>query len=308
MKNKKLKNLCLSVLLLMQLLMLTLLSGCQLAIENAEENDTENDDRLIGVFVTTKALEDVLAEAQQTEEFSLDVERDAVYLNRVYADKTSTEDGLTSYAFTGMDGIGYFNTTQTGEDGDVYLIPYRDDCLVDAGTTHKVIDGERGMEMESVIHFLATDGNRTFLFNPVYQTEDDRVYVTPSIGWSGNDGYTNIMEQNRTLTVNGESESIYTKVTTRVEGVQPAEKYVLVHMDEKHQRISSVDYAPDSAPSEMTIPAETAYLILESYRRDLEGNVSVDRELVNQGEESFATFRVRDNGICIKEYTCLTWR
>lgn len=305
MKNKRLKNLFLCAGIVILSLMLILLSGCQLA---TEDGDRASADRLIGVFVTTEALEDVLAEAQQSEEFALAVERDAVYLNRIYADQTLSEDGMTAYAFTGLDGIAYFNTTQTDDDGDVYLIPYRDDCLIDAGTTHKVVDGERGMEMESVIYFLATDGDRTFLFNPVYQTEDDRIYVTPSIGWRGNDGYTNIMEQNRTLTVNGASESVYTKVTTRVEGVQPAEKYVLIHMDENHQMISSGEYAPDSVPSEMTIPAETAYLILESHKCDQNGNMSVERQLVNWGEESFATFLVRSNGICIKDYTYLTWR
>lgn len=285
-------------------LTLTLLSGCQLATEETAESD----DRLIGVFVTAKALEDVLADAQQSEEFALAVESDDVYLNRIYAEQTATEDGLTSYAFTGLDGIGYFNTTQTGEDGDVYLIPYRDDCLIDAGTTHKVVDGERGMEMESVVYFLAADGDRTFLFNPVYQTEDDRVYVTPSIGWRGNDGYTNIMEQNRMLTANGESESAYTKVTTRVEGVEPVEKYVLVHMDENHQLISSGEYTPDNVPSEMTIPAETAYLILETYGWNKDRELFAERQVINRDDESFATFQVRPDGICIKEYTYLFWR
>ena len=286
-------------------LLLSLLSGCQLA---TEEGDKAAEDRLVGVFVTTESLEDVLEEAQKSEEFTLDVERDAVYLNRIYAEQTAAEDGLASYTFTGLDGIGYFNTTQTGDDGDVYLIPYWDDCLIDAGTTHKVIDGERGMEMESVIYFLATDSDRTFLFNPVYQTEDDRVYVTPSIGWRGNDGYTNIMEQNRTLTVNGESESLYTKVTTRVEGVQPAEKYVLIYMDENHQMISSGEYAPGSMPSEMTVPAGTSYLILETYGRNEDGEFLAERQVVNKDDESFATFRMRPDGICIKSYTYLTWR
>lgn len=53
MKNKKRKSLCLSVLLLMQLLMLTLLSGCQLA----REDEGENGDRLVGVFVTTEYID-----------------------------------------------------------------------------------------------------------------------------------------------------------------------------------------------------------------------------------------------------------
>lgn len=305
MKNKKLKKLFLCAPMVMLSLMLSLLSGCQLA---TEEGDKATEDRLVGVFVTTESLEDVLEEAQKSEEFTLDVERDAVYLNRIYAEQRATEDGLASYTFTGLDGIGYFNTTQTGEDGDVYLIPYRDDCLIDAGTTHKVIDGERGMEMESVIYFLATDSDRTFLFNPVYQTEDDRVYVTPSIGWRGNDGYTNIMEQNRILTVNGESESLYTKVTTRVEGVQPAEKYVLIYMDEKHQMISSGEYAPGSMPSEMTIPGGTSYLILETYGRNEDGGFLAERQVVNKDDESFATFQMRPDGICVKSYTYLTWR
>lgn len=300
MKNKKRKCPCLFALLLM----LSLLSGCRLATDEiAESNDC-----LIGVFVTTRPLDDVLAEAQRSEGFSLEVESDAVNLNRIYAAKVATEDALISFVFTGLDGIGYFNTVQTDEDGDVYLVPYRDDCLIDAGTTHKIVDGEKGMEMESVIYFLAEDGDRTFLFNPVYQTGDGRVYVTPSIGWRGNDGYTNIMEENTAVTVNGASEITYTKVTTRVESVLPAEKYVLVYMDENHRMLSSHEYMPDGVPLELTVPADTAYLLLETLIRNGDGELFAERQVIDRGNESMATFRARPDGICVKAYTYLTWR
>ena len=47
--------------------------------------------------------------------------------------------------------------------------------------------------------------------------------------------------------------------------------------------------------------------ILEAHKQGADGEITVDREIVDRGEESFSTFWINADGICIKGDTHLTW-
>ncbi len=316
MKNKKLKSLCLSALLLLQLTILSLLSGCQLAIE---EGDMPTEDRLAGVFVTTEYLDLFDMEAYVNDNLrvvggEIAVEGNASeYYGRVYAEKTQTDEHRIEYEFTELNGFGYYSLIELGESMlDNYHYTGVDEGISDPKTHYKVTDEGEGVEMDGTLYFPADGRAAVFYFNPVYQTPEGDLYVTTGQGFSADtmvEGqiYSQTMEEVTTITMNGEKESWSTSVTTNIEGIRLPEKYVLIYMDGNSQILRSQEYAPGNVMPEMTIPADTAYLILEAHKLDSEGQPVVDREIVDRGEEHLSTFWINADGICIKGDTILTW-
>lgn len=298
-------------------LMLILLSGCQLAIEDA---DKTSEDRLAGVFVTTEYLDLFDAEAYMNDNLRVlggDIVIDgdtSAYYGRIYANKMEVDEHRNEYEFVGLDGFGYYSLIELGETMlDNYHYTGVDEGISDPKTHYKVTDEGEGVEMECTLYFPARSSEAVFYFNPVYQTSDGDVYVITGQGFS-TDGrmgegqvYSQTMEQVTTINMNGEKESWSTKVTTRIEGVLLPEKYILIQMDEGNQILRSEEYAPGNVMPEMAIPDDTAYIILEAHRQGIDGEITTDREIIDRGEETFSTFWINADGICIKGDTYLTW-
>lgn len=316
MKRKKAKKLCLCALIGMQSLMLILLSGYQLA---TEEGDKAAEDRLAGVFVTTEYLDLFDAEAYLNDnlrvvggEFSV-VGDASGYYERVYAQKTVVDDHRTEYKFVGLDGYGYYSLIEFGETMlDNYHYSGVDEGISDPKAHYSDTDGGESVSLDCTLYFPAGGGEAVFYFNPVYQTADGDVYVTTGQGFSTDgmaDGqsYTQTMEESTTITMNGETYSWSTSVTTHIEGIVLPEKYILLYMDESSQILRREEYAPGNIMPEMTIPADTAYMILEAHKRDGEGQPVIDRDVIDRGEDYLSTFWINADGICVKGDTVLTW-
>ena len=297
-------------------LLLSLLSGCQLAIEGA---DKPSDDRLAGVFVTTEYLDLFDAEAYLNDNLrvvgsELSIEGDtSEYYGRVYAQKTPVDEWRNDYEFVNLDGFGYYSLIELGETMlDNHHYAGVDEGISDPKTHYKVTDEGEGVEMDGTLYFPADGGEAVFYFNPVYQTADGDVYVTTGQGFSTDNMaegqiYSQTMEEVTTITKNEEKESWSTKVTVHIEGIRLPEKYVLVYMDKNNQTLRTEEYAPGTVLPEMTVPYDTAYMILEAHKVDGEGNPVVDRELINRGDEHLSTFWINADGICVKGDTTLTW-
>ena len=297
-------------------LMLTLLSGCQLAVEDA---DKASEDRLAGVFVTTEYLDLFDADAYLDDNLrivggEIAVEGDASeYYGRIYATPMQVDEHRTDYEFSGLNGYGYYSLIELEDTMlDNYHYSGVDEGISDPKTHYKVTDEGEGVEMDGTLYFPADGSEAVFYFNPVYQTPEGELYVTTGQGFSTDsmvEGqvYSQTMEEVTTITLNGETESWSTSVTTNIVGVVLPEKYVLVNMDAQNQILSSGEYAPGNLLPEMTIPGDTAYIILEAHKQGTDGEITVDREIVDRGEESFSTFWINADGICIKGDTHLTW-
>lgn len=297
-------------------LILSLLCGCQLAVEDA---DKASEDRLAGVFVTTEYLDLFDAEAYVNDNLRVvggDISlqgNTSDYYERIYATRMQVDEHRTDYEFSGLDGYGYYSLIEFGDTMlDNYHYSGVDEGISDPKTHYKVTDEGEGVEMDGTLYFPADGSEAVFYFNPVYQTPEGELYVTTGQGFSTDsmvEGqvYSQTMEEVTTITLNGETESWSTSVTTNIVGVILPEKYVLVYMDAQNQILSSGEYAPGNLLPEMTIPGDTAYIILEAHKQGADGEITVDREIVDRGEESFSTFWINTDGICIKGETYLTW-
>lgn len=314
MKQIKLISVLLALLLLM--------SGCQLARPDGET--ASSGDRLIGVLVTKEYLDLFDFEAyfqDHTSELLQGgdhvVEDTQPYEGRLYATMTTetktNEDGgtvtLQKYVFEGVEGSSYFVYSVSEEDGPGYTATESGEEISDGHTNLSYSDQEEAMDLEATIYYAPQDGEDviSFYFNPVYQTADGQVYAMSGSGTSTNvDGagvsFGHTLREENTETENGVSKTWRSSVKVTVESVDPPERITVLQMGEDHQIVSETAYEPGSLPEAMTLPAEIAYLLVETHTGG-----TVKRELVDRDTETLTTFRCRDDGICVKQTTTLTW-
>ena len=81
------------------------------------------------------------------------------------------------------------------------------------------------------------------------------------------------------------------------------ERIVILQMNSDNAMISQTEYKPDEIPKDFALEADTAYLIVETHKRDHTGNVKVYRAIYGRDAETIETFYVREDGVCIKNGT-----
>lgn len=314
MKQIKLTSILLALLLL--------LTGCQLA--RPDVGTVQSGDRLIGVLVTRAYLDlfdfdayfqDHAAELVQGGDHV--IENTQAYEGRLYATMTTetstNDDGETvthqNYVFEGVEGSAYFVYSVQEADGPGYTASETGEALSNVQTSLYYSDQEEVMDLEATIYYAPQSGEDVigFYFNPVYQTVDGQVYAMSGSGTSTSvDGagvsFSHTLSEENTQTENGVSKIWRTSVKVTVESVDPPERITVLQMGEDHRILSEISYEPGTLPETMTLPGETAYLIVET----ISGG-SVNRELVDRDAENLETFRCRDDRICVKQTTYLTW-
>lgn len=307
-----------------------LCTGCQLA--RADSDEAQGQDQLIGVFVTTEYLDlfDFDAYFQDNAEKlvmggSLTEEDTQPYQGRLYATLTSktlySNDGeateAMNYVFEGVEGISFFAARFPAAGARESYVGNSSDEAVSDGSMHlSYTDEEDGIDLEATIYIASRpdlDPNQdleqytTYYFNPVYQTPDGRVYVMSGSGFTSTAAdagaiYTQTLEDEKTITVNGETKIHRSYVKVSIAAMDPPEEIVVLQMDESGQLLSRKAYIPGALPEKLTLDTKADYLIVET-----KGSESVKRELLEPDAESMETFRCRNDGICVKEYTELVW-
>lgn len=306
-------------------LILCTLTGCQLARENAGTNTYE--DRLIGIFVTTEYLdlfdfEDYLSDNLSSfkgGEITVDGNTQK-YQGRLYATLTtrtltSEETGETleteEYVFENIEGIAYYSPTvpATAEHGS-YTTSISDEAISDGHRSLNFGDDKNSTTLEGTIYTAPSNKNHTYYFNPVYQSADGSVYATSGDGFMVNNEsysegsvYSQTLDATTTVTENGKIKEDSISIKLSISVMFAPEKIVVLQMDTDSKLLSRTEHEPDTLPEAFTSEVDTAYLIVETYKRDDTGSLKISREIYGRDDESFATFITRADGVCIKQWT-----
>lgn len=294
------------------------LTGCQLA---QPDSAAQGQDRLVGMLVTEEALDLFDFEAYVQDHAGQLVHGGELteadmqpYEGRLYATLTSktlySDDGSTAqtreYVFEGVNGISCFAAAVPATETETsYLATISDAALSDGQMNLSYTDAGYDIDLTATI-YVSPQSYMTFYFNPVYQTPDGQVYAVSgscisSDLTSGEVSHT--LEEESTLTENGASTGQRTSVKISIAAMDPPETIVLLQMDESAQVLSQETYSPEALPEEWTLDAETAYLIAETH-----SGSRVTRELLDRDAEALKTFRCREDGVCVEQYTALIWR
>ncbi len=307
------------------------LLGSSGVIHMADDNLDEGfgaDDRLIGVLITTEHLDlfDFESYLEDNREkilsgSQIDESQQAKYQGRLYAtlvdgSYTDQETGQVSvskeFVFDGIRGIPYFAATISDESGS-YVSSCADQAISDRHMEVFATDQGEDISLEGTVYVSTVKGPHVFYINPVYQSLSGEVYVTGGNGMAFSGEKTEGLSHSTEL----ESEISYIshgkEVTTRsyvkinIAYVDPPEKLSVVQFDGYNQIESRSDYSPGALPKTFETHPETEYIILETWKTSSDKGQSLTRELYQATDETMYAFYCRDDGICVKQFSCIKW-
>lgn len=308
----------------------TLLSGCQLAKEEAEFQQEK--DKLIGVYMTTDYVdtfdfesyfEENIGDIMNGGEVFIEGDEQNAYQNRIYA--TIVEDVGTdemngetithrSYEFQELEGIGYYAPLMYEEEwGNTYVSIESDAGICDAKSHITGTDAEEIIQLEGTIYLCHNEDDRVEIYcNPVYQCPDGRVYLVSGQGMSfsgGGEGATmsHKVEDKITVCENGEEKTYVNSVEIHVKTTYAPEKIIVMQMDASGNKLDYQEYAPGKMPEEIVPLADTEYFIVETYKQDGTGESIVTRKMVGKEETFFQTMYVGEREVCEQDWTSIKW-
>lgn len=298
------------------------LSGCQLAQD--EVTSVIGNDRLIGGLVTTESLVTYDVEAYLNAHPEVLLQKDGVTIPANDAPIYAVVENMTAenevYTFPGIDGIVFYDLiSYNAEDNAMHAVSGPNQGATDHIVGYRVEnynyetgEGTQRLEIKATVSYDQTKAPEIFHLNPIYQTEDGKVYVKPggsgisaeaemdgtSMTCSSSFTYEETSTQGGTYTTSGST------VVATIQFRYPAETIALVQMDQKNRELARVEFLPGEAPEELTPEGETAYLLVEHHRT---GSQEIDRELVSRGEEYLYTYELQPSGFFYTQTTHVLW-
>lgn len=286
------------------LLVVCLLSGCQLASE--EKNESQLQDKLVGVFVTFEYLDlgfdmegylnDHPGELTDGGELVIGPGEGTEYEGRLYA-----EVGEEGWSFPGYDGI------LMGQMWDAdHWFGFSTEGFCDMKTHFTETETLDGIEEEGTVYVPKDLQDFIFYSNPVYMTPDGKYYAVQGNGFSsGNAGVYGMSQHisgEITETENGVESTYSAKFTTRIEGITLADLVVLVEMSADHAELARTECVPGQMPESITPADGTAYIIVEEIAGE-----EATRTLYQSGDENIQVFYQSGAVYCLPQFTTIDW-
>jgi len=241
----------------------------------------------------------------------------------MYANKTiksanivDTGDTLTTaeFDFPGLSGIPYFSPTVAATaEHESYTTNMIDEAISDSNIHIFVGDDHNSKTMSGTIYVIPRNIDITFYFNPVYQSADGSIFVVAgdATSMSGMIGTGSIMTHTldtvQTVTENGVTITDSFSASISINIMYTPEKIVITQMNADNLVISQTETNPGEVGETLSPEKDTAFIIVETHSRDIDGELIIIRELHNKGDDHFETFSTRADGICIKHWTQLIW-
>lgn len=286
-----------------------LLTGCRLAREEMQAQCPE-EDRLVGLFLTEQYLDRGTPELTVSPggEISFAGNREGIAGTLIF-----DEGGPKDIVFDGIEGYGVYDISVWNEEQGSYTsYAIADDIFSDGYWAVNVNDTSETNAAEVTV-YVEPGGPDTFYFNPVYQTAGGDVYLLPGTGLScAGDVYgassTHTVSQEWKISENGQETVRSSSFDVCIIHVKQTVSYRLLFMDGDSNVadiMTGEELAElwDAGQWEITVPAGTAYLVLE---QEEEGG-DVQRTLCNRGETSMEFLQSAGGGYLVKQQMSMIW-
>lgn len=286
------------------ILAVCLLSGCQLASGETKESPIR--DKLVGVFVTFEHLDlefdmegylsDNIDRIADGEEIVLEPGEGMEYEERLWA-----EVGERGLSFPGYAGLVMGQVWQ--ED---HWVGFSTEGFSGMKTTVEQTETLDSIAEEGTIYVPLDTDSFIFYSNPVYMTPDGAYYAQQGSGFSGDGMAIGGMSQSVKCEIKETQdgvEKVYSaEYTVRIEGVNLAEKVVVVQMSADHQELARAEYVTGEMPASITPEPGAAYLIAEEY-----ADGEVTRTLCQPGDDPIQVFYQGEQIYCLPQFTEILW-
>ena len=280
------------------ILLVCLLSGCQLASE--EKHEDQRQDKLVGVFVTFEPMElgfDIegwIEDNGITDGAEISMEESLQYQEK--RPVTLSDEGWVVPGYEGISVGRYWN----GE----YWTGFSGEGICEMNSNIAAGDDGDNIKVEGTVYFPA-DAEVMLCTNPVYQTPEGEFYVVQGQSFHSNVG-TGSMSQSvrdeKTWTENGTSHTFCAEFKTTVQGVELAEKVVLVWMTADHTEVSRAEYDPDALPESLTPAEGAAYLIVEEIAGE-----NITRTIYQPEDEQITVYYQSEQPWCLPDIMEIHW-
>ena len=280
------------------ILAVCMLAGCQLASEEKQEDPYQ--DKLVGVFVTFEPMElgfDIegwIEDNGITDGAEISMEESLQYQEKLPV--TLSDEGWVVPGYEGISVGRYWN----GE----YWTGFSGEGICEMNSNIAAGDDGDNIKVEGTVYFPA-DAEVMLCTNPVYQTPEGEFYVVQGQSFHSNVG-TGSMSQSvrdeKTWTENGTSHTFCAEFKTTVQGVELAEKVVLVWMTADHTEVSRAEYDPNALPESVTPAEGAAYLIVEEIAGE-----NITRKLYQPEDEQITVYYQGEQPWCMPKFTELLW-
>lgn len=219
------------------------------------------------------------------------------------------------YLFEGVEGIPYFSATVPATArNDSYKTSMSDSAISDGHVNLNYGDETNSTTMEGTIYISPTRKERTYYYNPVCQSTDGSVYITSGssfmVGdWTASEGeqFSQAMDAAYTITENGRTKTESVSVTLSISVMFAPETIVILQMDTYGGLLSRMKYTPGELPEKFSPEPDTAYLVVETHKRDATGNITIAWDIYGNESESIETFFARADGVCVKHRAQIMW-
>lgn len=309
--------------ILSALLIIFILSGCQLAREYEVRNNSG--DKLIGVYISYDYIfssdeddyfNDILYIYEDIMSIDLDTKK---HEPRIYAsleEKTETSlDGEISthkeFVFEDISGIAMFYPIiddPLSEDMSYYSLTA--DGYTDVKTTMKSGDMEEELEISGTIYFSLDAVIDVIYINPVFQSEDGKVYLESGDGFAlGNLGVTfsNELKNEITVSENDNIRSYISIIQVSIVNINPTNQISILEMDRDNKLVKKTDHNPDNILSVFNTESDTEYIIVESRKEVFNNESEIERRLFTKEDEELWYFKNHDDKVFVKAYTPILW-
>ena len=281
------------------ILAVCMLAGCQLASE--EKKEDPHQDKLVGVFVTFEPMElgfDIegwIEDNGITDGAEISMEESLQYQEKLPV--TLSDEGWIVPGHEGISVGRYWN----GE----YWTGFSSEGICEMNSNIAAGDDGDNIKVEGTVYFPA-DAEVMLCTNPVYQTPEGEFYVVQGQSFHSNVG-TGSMSQSvrdeKNWTENGTSHTFCAEFKTTVQGVELAEKVVLVWMGGENEELSRAEYIPGELLEEIQPPTDADYLIVEQINGD-----TIHRSLYQPGDEHITVYYQGEQPWCLPDIVEIIWK
>lgn len=307
------------------LFMAVSLCSCSLAVADGGEN--AGNDRLIGAFITTDYLDLQETENFQNMEDWAQAEDGEVLVGavsdqqRLYGtiDRSGGEDPSDwKVTFGDVAGLSFFSPVWVNEQGEEQQCSQYDEAVSDVRMDIDLSDEKNEYSMSGTVYTSVDQTEKTAVYyvNPVYQTDDGRIYVTTGTGISmsgvSSEGscMTKTMSEETKVTDNGKTTIERTTVEVNIKNMYRPVKITLYQMDENHEVIAEETFTPDEFPDYIVPEPKTEYLLVETEKEKPSGETVIMRETCDRGaeeESDLEIFYALGRGGISKHSTQVDW-
>jgi hypothetical protein len=300
----------------------------KLADTSTSEENTNDKDRLIGVFVTTEHLDlfdiggyfndhanQILSGGEINEGESAEYEG-RLYATLIEKPYTNEQTGKTTmtmeYVFEGVEGISYYCPLFSDEAGS-YHGASGDEAISDGHTAINATDAGDSISLEGTIYVSTSGGPTAFYYNPVYQTAQGEVYAVSGQGMSYGGDITTGMSGSQELkaemstTTGDETETVSSKIKMAVCFMDAPTGVTVIQLNRESKVLAAHEYAPGTLPETLIVEPYTEYIVVETHTTGADRSEATMREVFQPGDDSLFAFYCRDDGICIKQYCGIKW-